>query len=553
MKFFTDLPAKILQYLEANRITILVWLLIVIVILAGVSANRANKAQTLAKLTSADASVREDEVLQLANSRALADALTDTEDPNAAATDPQNVKSVTIREAAATTLNSLITQKKVATDVALDNLYMLRKDADSGVKTTSTAGLAKVGQESDANLKMIVNHLSDGDPDVRSASSDALSKIGGARAAELVAPLVPNAAASDSAIAALTGIGKPSIPFLTPMLADKDVTLRSKIISTLAAIGDASAIPSLEQQVNAQPPIPTVHREAIIAISQIVLKVVPAPGASPATAASAAATPPVGPSASDIALCKLTTPIFIKTLADTSEDSFARSRSALALGRLGGPEATASLVAALGDFDSRVASAALTGVQQVGGLAVPSLAAATSSPNVAVRIEAASALGGIGNATALSAISRSLGDKSADVRMAAATALGTSGNKSAVPLLIASLSDSSGLVAGAASNSLHLLGAQAVPALIQTLASANQTAAFYASQSLQHIGPSTVPALIAAASSSAPDLEKTWVAVTLGTIRDNHAKDALTTLALTAFSPRTRWAASQALQQIGSV
>jgi HEAT repeat protein len=550
-KIFSALAPRLVAAVKAQSINIIFWSLVVLVTVAVVVANRSTKAATYAKLTSTDATVRQAEILRLADSVGLADALTDTEDPNSPATSPANVRSNAIREAAATELNNLISAGKISPpSVAMDNLFLLSKDADATVKSTADAGLAIVGSQSDANLVALVSRLADGDPDVRTAAATALGKIGGARAAELVAPLLKDSASSDAAGTALINIGTPSVKDLTPMLVGASPDLRVLIVNALGGIGDLSCVEPLLTQVNAQPPSPSVHRLAIVALSNVILKSVPEKIVGPVNGVAAVAAVPTAP------LTPLqqqetaeTLPVLTAALSSTAEDSFARARAALAVGRIGGPLATSTLVATLGDFDSRVAESAVTGLQEVGPQAVPDLSAATKSGNLVVRVAAASALGGIGDGTALAAIKHSLSDPAVEVRQAGATGLGISANPASTALLIPLLSDPSGEVASAASNSLHLLGTPAIPGLVATLGSSNQAAAFYASQALRQIGNSAEPAVTAVLTGTSESMQ-VWAAVTLGQIHDARALPALTALSQTG-SSRARWAASQALFQLG--
>ena len=547
-KVFSVVAERVVAAVRAQAINLIVWGVIALLIVAVVVANRSTKDAINGKLTSSDPAVRQAEVLSLASSRDLADALTDTEDPNSPATSPANVRSNAIREQAATELNTLISTGRLTAGVSMDNLFLLSKDSDSAVKTIATTGLSIVAGQSDENLRVLVSRLSDGDPDVRTAAANALGQIGGSRAAQLTAPLLSNAAAAADSQTALGKIGKPAIVYLGPMLAGATPELRGNIVTTLGTIGDLSGVPTILSQVDAQPPSPSVHRLAIIALANVILKSVPERADSAVTGVPAAAPPPaLTPPQQQLA--NSTIPIFSSTLMNTGEDSFARARSALALGRLGGPVAITTLVASLGDFDSRVARAALTGIQQVGQVAVPALDAAANSPNLVVRVAAAWALGGIGDSTALAAMHHSLTDSSPEVRQAGAAALGDSANPAAGLLLVPMLSDTNGLVASAASNSLHLLGAPAIPLLVGALNSPNQAAAFYASSALRQIGNDAEPA-IAAVLTSAPESEEVWAAVTLGQIHDPRARAALATLSASG-SARARWAANQALQQLG--
>jgi HEAT repeat protein len=517
------------------------------VIFIVVSINRANEAATEAKLASPDQSVRDSVVLQLAMNNHLIDALSNTQDPNTNSDSPQNTRSKKIYSDSANSMNRLIDSGRIPDSVAFSNLFMLYKDGDS--KTGATLGLAKLAAKSDANRHYLVQRLADGDPDVRNAAVDSLSFASGpdlatSQTASEVVKLIKNTSAQDSAESALNKIGKPSVPYLLPYIDDADLAFREQIVTMLGTIGSAEAAPDLIRLATANPPNPPIRRLALVSLAQIVLATIPAPPPP------GAKTPPAKPDPVAVAKALSAAPVLTAALNNPSDDSLARSQSALALGRIASLQAVTALVGALGDLDSRVRQFATDGIQAAGPVAVPALAEALKSANGTVRASAASALGGIGNPAALSAIKPALADPQVDVRMAAAQGMGASANTSSIPMLVSQLSDTSGFVAGAASNALVVIGDPAVPSLIAALGSPSQATCLFAAEALQHIGNPAVPPLIRAAQSGSQG-QKTWSAVALGRIHDPQSKPVLQELAASA-NPSTRWAAQQALQQFSA-
>jgi HEAT repeat protein len=526
---------------RARLVTLAVWAAIIVVIFATVSYNRAQDAAIAARLSSADQNVRDAVVLELANQNKLIDALTDTEDPNSDSSSPQNKASAVIRENAAASLNRLIAAKKIADSPALNNEFLMRKDADTAVQKTATAGIAALASANRGNMDDVVSRLSDGDPDIRSAAVDALALIGGEPVALKVMPLIKQDASHDSVVSLVTKIGKPAVPLVLPLLSDKDLTFREEMLGILGQIADSSSIPALIGQAT-QPNVDApVRRLAVTDLADTVLNTIPAPG-MPA--------PKTPPSPAAIALAHSAGPVLVAALNNGADDSEARSQSALALGRIASPQAISALVNALSDLDNHVQTAALNGIQAVGEPAVGALANILSSKNDIVRVAAAGALGGIGASDALAVLGPALHDPSDDVRRAAAEGLGRSANPAAVPLLISFLSDSNGFVAGEAANSLHLLGAPAIGPLTAQLASSNNTTAYYASLALNDIGSDAVPSLLQSAKSSVAG-QRAWSAVTLGQIHDSRAVPVLQTLTKDT-NPSARWAASQALLLFGA-
>jgi HEAT repeat protein len=560
MSVFSKLGAAV----WARRVTILVWAVILIGIFAVVSYNRAAEARTEAALNSTSQQIRDGEVLSLIQSGRLIDALAATQNPNEDAKSDQNVKSVTLRQNAADSVNRLTAAHRISDTQALNNLFLLRKDADSGVKDRATAGLVALGSASQANEDTIIGRLKDGDPDIRGAAVDALSKIGGFATAQKIAPLLKDPAAQDSAQSVLQNIGAASVPLLTAQLNDPDIAFRQRIVSMLGTISSPLSVPDLTKIANGDQA--SVRRLALVALANTVLSNYNTAQKARRDAQKAAADPKSKPedvqkanaaalkAAADFAQTRPAERALSSAVSNPEDDSEARTQGALALGRLGSPADVAVLVGVLGDYDSRVAMAALQGVQSVGPSAVGPLTAALSpqQPEQA-RAAAAQALGGIGTGPAVAALQGVLADKTTplSVRRSAVIGLGQSGSPAVIPALVASLSDTDGGVASAASDALlaPALEPSAIPLLIAAFTKSTPVP-FLASETLSRMGNLPVRALEDATSSGSPQSQQ-WAAVTLG---QTDSKDPTVAAALTPLTkstdPDVQFAANQALNRL---
>ena len=166
-----------------------------------VSYNRAEQAKLETALGSPLPAVRDAAVKGLVQSGRLVDTMINTQNPDEDKDSPENKRSLTLRKNAAESVNRLMETNQITTAQSLDSLFSLCKDGD--VKDSAEAGLATLGGQSDANLKQIVDRLSNGDPDIRGAAVDILGKIGGAKSAAAVDSVLSIPAAQDSAVSAL--------------------------------------------------------------------------------------------------------------------------------------------------------------------------------------------------------------------------------------------------------------------------------------------------------------------------------------------------------------
>ena len=571
--------SSILSFFQARLRAIIIVAVLILAVFFLVSYNRSSQAKLESALASPDQNVRDEAVRGLVANGRLMDVLINTQNPDEDKTSPQNVNSLQIRKNAADSVNRLTAQNKVTPPQALATEFALCKDGETAVKDIAKAGLATLAGLNDANLKAVVDQLSNGDPDIRGAAVDVLGKVGGDKAAAQVNAVLPLPAAQDSAISALQKIGAPSVPLVIAHLQDpkvqNDIAFRQQMVNLLDQIASPASVGELTMLAN-KTDQPSVQRLAQVALADIVLAtyngVQKAKDALPvAQTALTAAKDEAARTTAQKALTDAQTavpkaeaalplvggvePTLIAVLKDLNADSEARAQAALALGRFASPPAVASLVTALGDFDARVRDAALAGVQSSGPPAVGPLSAALMLPDTGAA--AAQALGGIGTPAAVSALDAVLSEPSTPVavREGATVGLGRSGNPAVIPTLVRALGNADGAVASAAQQGLltPALAHEAVPALVASF-DLPTPAPFNASQTLARMGALTesdvVPALTKAiAAGGAPT--QTWVAVTLG---QSGSKDSAVISALQRLAQsqdlQVQYAAQQSLVQL---
>ena len=571
--------SSVLSFFQARLRAIIIVAALILAVFFLVSYNRASQAKLESALASPDQNVRDEAVRGLVANGRLMDVLINTQNPDEDKTSPQNVNSLQIRKNAADSVNRLTAQNKVTPPQALATEFALCKDGETAVKDIAKAGLATLAGLNDANLKAVVDQLSNGDPDIRGAAVDVLGKVGGDKAAAQVNAVLPLPAAQDSAISALQKIGAPSVPLVIAHLEDpkvqNDIAFRQQMVNLLDQIASPASVGELTLLAN-KTDQPSVQRLAQVALADIVLaayngvqKAKDALTAAPDVLAKAKdeaarttaqkaltdAQTAVPKAEAALPLVGGVEPTLIAVLKDLNADSEARAQAALALGRFASPPAVASLVTALGDFDARVRDAALAGVQSSGPPAVGPLSAALTLPDTGAA--AAQALGGIGTPAAVSALDAVLSEPSTPVavREGATIGLGRSGNPAVIPTLVRALGNADGAVASAAQQGLltPALAHQAVPALVASF-DLPTPAPFNASQTLARMGALTesdvVPALTKAiAAGGAPT--QTWAAVTLGQSgsKDSAVISALQRLAQSQDS-QVQYAAQQSLVQL---
>ena len=145
-----------------------------------------------------------------------------------------------------------------------------------------------------------------------------------------------------------------------------------------------------------------------------------------------------------------------------------RWMAAVALGDIADPAAIPALVAALNDEDTYVRSRVALALAAIGKPAEAALIAGLSTGNERVRWGAALALGRIGGAEAVEALIGALRDPDEDVRRRAASALGDAG-EAAVPALVAALKADDRDIRQGVTAALSQIGKPAVSALALAL------------------------------------------------------------------------------------
>ena len=567
------------SYFKARLRAIVIVAVLVLAVYGLISYNRAGQARMEAALASDKPDVRDAAVQTLVGNGRLVDVLINTQNPDQDKDSPQNQQSLDLRKNAADSVNRLSASGKITTTQSLDTMFALCKDAD--VKDKAETGLATLGGQNEANLKQIVDRLSNGDPDIRGAAVDVLAKIGGPNAANAANAALATPASQDSAISALQKIGAPSVPLVVAHLEDPamqtDIQFRQQMVGLLDQIGSAQAVPELTGLAG-KTDQPSVKRLAQVALADTVLAVYNGAqtakdaitkaqdGLTKAKDPTAQATAQKALMDAQTASAKADAAVpqvagaeatLSGVLQDTGADGESRAQAALALGRFASPTAIAALVPALGDFDARVRDAALTGVQSAGPGAVGPLTAALKKGEAGARASAAQALGGIGTPQAVGALNAALANPATPVpvRQGAAVGLGRSGNPAVIPTLVRALGDPDGTVASAASDGLlsPALEKAAVPALVAAFDQPTPVP-FNASDTLSRMGVLTetdvVPALTAAIPAGSASTQ-TWAAVTLGQIgsKGQPVLDALQQLKGSP-DPHVNYAASQSLLRL---
>ena len=145
----------------------------------------------------------------------------------------------------------------------------------------------------------------------------------------------------------------------------------------------------------------------------------------------------------------------------SDKDAFVRKTAAYALGRFSGTERTAALLAALKDKDPEVRGAAAVSLgDHAESAAVAPLSAALSDKSAFVRAQTARALGVNGSA-ASQAVPTLIGlltsDQDGEVKRQAASALGSIGDRSALQALDRATHDSDPYLAQAARDSIRIM------------------------------------------------------------------------------------------------
>ena len=221
-------------------------------------------------------------------------------------------------------------------------------------------------------------------------------------------------------------------------------------------------------------------------------------------------------------------PVAVEPLAAllADPDVGVRWKATEALGKLGSP-AVGPLTKSLknGNVDVRWMAAVALG--DIGDPeAIPALMAALDDEDTYVRSRAALALGEIGEA-ALAGLIAALRDGNDRVRWGAALALGEIGGSSAVEALVGALSDPDEGVRQRVAGALGDIGEPAVPSLIEALRSDEEVRRQGAIAAFGQIGRPAVPSCILALRDGGDWRVRSGVARALGEIGERRGADAL--------------------------
>ena len=380
---------------------------------------------------------------------------------------------------------------KIPGELTVKQSLILLKDTEVKVRAEVVKVLIVVAKD---HVDLLIPALKDSDENVRNGAKDALVGIG-----PKVIPLVqPAAKIVDTRVAAidvLVRLGAPSVPSVVALLSEDDQDTRMSAASALGKIKSMKATPPL---LKATGDIAAVRTLAISSLCDI-----------------------CDPRSSSL---------LISVLAQNTDSGEVRARTARALSVIGGQNAIAALTNALGDFDLKVRSSTIGGLQRMGAPAVGAITAKLALSNKVIREAAAQSLERTDSPDASVVLVKLAKDADSKVRASAAKGLGAQTAARHPEALTALLGDSADEVGEAAVASLADMGGRAIPGLISVVKSAPTDVARYrASEALARIGSESVPPLMALIGTDA--VTSKWAAYALGRTGDQRAKPALQKLA----------------------
>ena len=385
----------------------------------------------------------------------------------------------------------------------------LLKDTEADVRTRVTKTLTLLGKD---HIEILVLAMKDFDENVRNGAKDALVAIG-PRVISYVQRATEEPELRGAAFEVLVRIGAPSVPALNGLLNADDQDVRMAAADSLGKVGSKKATPALLKAAN---DLAAVRRVAISSLCTI-----------------------CDPRSTDL---------LVDVLSHTKDDGEVRARAARALSVIGGPKAVAALTGALGDWDLKVRTSVITGLQTMGTPAVKPVMAAISRGSGEVRRAGAVVLENIDSPEAVPALLQLARDGDPAVRASAARGLGAQSSDIRVDVLIALLADEDGRTADAALGSLVRLGkhrGDAVASLASVLQSSTSDVVKYrAADALARIGENVVDPLLAVLNSGGDAAR--FAAYALGRTGDPDAKAALEKFAA-ASDPDLAWVAKRAL------
>jgi HEAT repeat protein/GTPase SAR1 family protein len=222
-----------------------------------------------------------------------------------------------------------------------------------------------------------------------------------------------------------------------------------------------------------------------------------------------------------------------------------------ALGHIGDASAIPLLVEALSDSDGNVRLSAVLALGQIGDpTVIPAISQRLLDGNATVRRGAATALGQVGNSSAISILANVLNDTKKDVRRSAAMSLGQIKDRAALPALLVAINDVNAEVRSSVAIALGQIGdSTTIPSLVIALSDITRAVRRSAAIALGQIGErEAIPALVKSLSDSRPTV-RSVSAIALGQIGEREAIPALLN-ALSDVNSEVRSSAVAALRQI---
>lgn len=359
----------------------------------------------------------------------------------------------------------LDTVEELSGELAIKQTLVLLKDPEEDVRKRVTKALNTIAKD---RVDLLVPAMKDSDENVRNGAKDALVAIG-PKVIPQVKAAVPESDLRAAALDVLIRLEEASVPAVVDLLRHEEQDVRMAAADALGKIGSMSATAAL---IKATTDTAAVRRIAISSLCTI-----------------------CDPRATDL---------FVQVLSGTADDGEVRARAARALSVIGGPKPIATLTAALDDWDLKVRTSVITGLQRLGGPAVQPVLSAMSSGSQEVRRAGAQVLEKINTPAAAAALSGLARDPDPFVRASAAHGLGVQTSGSHLNQLLALLGDSDGRVADAASESLALIAGrgrqgEVVSSLVAVLRESQPNEVkLRAADSLASVGRPAVSALEAA-------------------------------------------------------
>ncbi len=517
----------------------------VVLVVVGIAVSHSRGVHALVEnMGNADPAVRSKSALELIQTEQFSDSITG--------------ESIRTRLNAIKALESLADDKSVVKGSGKDDLdyrsqavkqcIALLKDTDRPVREAAVAALKRMDYTAPDNLKELVNGIGDGDPGVRKGvAATFVAPDGLGPRADVVAAIIdkmkgdggtrgPGGDILGSARFLKEGARALATPALLTILTardDKDPRkfkndegARSGAADALGKLGDPAAVAPLIGAMKGDSP--AVRRVAIGAIALIA--------------------DPSGEQA------------LIDSVNNSATDNEARLQAAAGLGKIGSPQAIATLIHALSDTDLKLRSATVAALARAGRptadgpvnhQVLSELIAALGSADDDARLGSAQSLAKLGAPEANGALTGALRNgKEPELRAAAASALGFAHNIGGVQPLIAALSDPDGDVREAARDGLSAIGIEATPALIGAM-ERGQTDAFYATEAIAHLGSAALPALQRAAQDASHPVGQRWAAVALGELGVADATPTLQQLARSS-DPDVSFVAKSQLDRLGA-